>query len=105
MLQHISEPMPLFVLLWTILILLAWIGWGFLLCGLLPHYSQNIDWGLAAAWGMALCIALGGVLNLFALISPGVGMAFVLFGGITWFVNAIHTLNHWTKWKAKAWTQ
>jgi hypothetical protein len=56
-----------------------------------------------AALGMAVLVALGGVLNLFALISPFVVVIIVFFGSAVWLVCAIATLD---SWKARgAWTR
>ncbi len=98
MLQSIAEPTPFFAILWTTLILLAWTGWGFLACRLSQHHDYP-DWGLMAAWGMASCVALGGMLNLLTLVSPGICVALVLFGVAAWPLHAISTLNNWIKWK------
>ena len=99
----LSEPTRLFTLLWTLLVLLGWTGWGYLVSRLLPRRYRATDWGLMAALGMAVLVALGGVLNLFALISPFVVVVIVFFGSAVWLVCAIATLD---SWKARgAWTR
>ncbi len=82
---------------WTLIIIAAWTGWGFLLCLLLPRHYRDADWGLIASWGMAVSIALGGLLNLSALMSPGVGIAFVVLGSGSWIFRAAEKVNKWIR--------
>jgi len=54
---------------WVALLVVSLTGWGRLLHRLvLPAVS--LDWGLEAAWGMALTVAVGGIANLVWCISP-----------------------------------
>ena len=53
---------------WGIFLLLSFIGLGSLLSRFL-FPQKEVDWGQRAAWGVALTIFLGGILNLFGAIS------------------------------------
>ena len=58
----------LFAFAWGLLILAALVGWGSIL-GRLLFPTEQTDWALRAAWGLALSVVLGGVLNLGSWIS------------------------------------
>src|SRR5688500_7183124 len=73
---------------WGLLILAAFAGWGGAI-GQRLFGRSDVDFGLRAAWGMALAIFLGGVACLFTIASPGMIFAFVAIGvalaGVQWF--------------------
>jgi hypothetical protein len=95
---------PMFALLWSLLVLLSFVGWGYLLARALPVDHRDADWGLLAAWGMAALIALGGMLNLLALISPSICVALVLVGSALGLFHAFTTLHAWKARSAWPWT-
>lgn len=70
-----------FVLGWTwgLVVLAALVGWG-RACNKLLLPDTHRGWGMRGAWGMALTVAVGGVLNLLGLISPGVVFVFLAAG-------------------------
>ncbi len=70
-------------LVWGLLLVLAFAGWGGAVARLLAPRG-TIDRGLMAALGLALTVFVGGVLNLFSLISP-VGVLLWVAGGAGWF--------------------
>jgi hypothetical protein len=91
MLASISERTPAFVLIWLFIVLVSWAGLGSLFGRLLP---QRPDFGLRAAWGMALSISVGGALNLLGLVSPVAIFALVISGVVPWVVDAtVYFLN------------
>lgn len=79
-----------FPFLWGLVVLSAFIGWGRVAARLAG--AAEPDWGLSAGWGMALLVAIGGVLGFF-----GLAMAPVLFG-LVFFGVAAH-LAGYGKWR------
>lgn len=72
--------------LWGLVVLSGFIGWGLIAARLAGVPAEDSpDWGLSAGWGMALLIALGGVLSL-----AGLAVAPVLFA-----VVAAGAAVHW----------
>ena len=69
---------------WPGLLLLSFIGWGSI-PGLVLYRGRHTHWSLQAGWGIASSLILGGLLNLFALVSVSVVFAHV-FAGLTLFV-------------------
>ena len=67
-------------IIWGILILFSFVGWGHLIVIAVPGLRLD-EWGLKAALGMALCVTIGGVLNLAGLISPAT-ICFLVFSGV-----------------------
>ena len=67
--------------LWGGLILVSFIGYGCLLRRALFR-NEQLGWAIEAAWGMALVILLGGVLNLANVISGTLIVSLVLVGGL-----------------------
>jgi hypothetical protein len=66
-------------LLWLLCLLAAMVGWGRVINRvLLPDH--DLDWGQQAAWGMALTVALGGLLNLSWSVSPVTVTIFLALG-------------------------
>lgn len=70
--------------LWGIFILLAMVGWGGIINAIL-FSKHRVDWGQRSAWGIALSVSIGGILNLTGSISPtaifiylGIGFAYFL---------------------------
>src|SRR5579871_2644713 len=51
---------------WGLIVLLGFAGWGDLVRRLLAP-AADVDWGLRAAWGLALTLAVGGLLCLLGL--------------------------------------
>ncbi|MCH8342743.1 MAG: hypothetical protein IH983_02020 [Planctomycetes bacterium] len=68
---------------WGICILLSFIGWGTLV-GRLALPGRQVSWGQRAAWGMVLSVILGGLLNLFSLISGALILVYLGLGFATW---------------------
>jgi hypothetical protein len=66
-------------LVWGALVLASFVGWGTLLARRLVP-GQDVDPALRAAWGIALLVAVGGVLSMFCLISRGRVTALVAGG-------------------------
>ena len=54
--------------------------------------EQALDWGQRAAWGVALTVVAGGVLNVTATISPTVIITYVLVGVVCWVVESLRRL-------------
>ena len=70
---------------WGLCILLSFIGWGSLLKeAVLP--KKDIDWGQRAAWGVALSILVGGILNLFSAISRVTVISYIIIGILDFFL-------------------
>ena len=78
---------------WGLVITLTFVGWGVAAARVTGVAEEDRDWALCASWGMAVVIALGGVLALFnlanrpALVSIGIvgcGMAAVWFRPRRW---------------------
>ncbi len=67
-------------LLWGLAVLSGFIGWGSAAARL--SGAPEPDWGLSAGWGMALVIALGGVLSLAGAAVAPVLMAVVVAGAV-----------------------
>ena len=69
------------VLLWSLLIFASFWGYGELLRRSLnrPEFA-DIGWGLTAAWGMAVVLAIGGVLMMLHLAKAPNLTVLVLFG-------------------------
>ncbi len=65
--------------IWGLVLLVSFIGYGKLLRRLL-FAKENLGWANEGAWGMALIVALGGLLNLFYLVSPPLVLALIFVG-------------------------
>jgi len=72
-------------ILFSLLMYLVFIGWGYILAALLRR-KEIPHWGLLAGWGMALVLALAGIQNLFALITPLAIHSCLLIGGAAFAV-------------------
>lgn len=81
---------------WGLLVLLSFTGWGkvvhhFLYTPTSTIIPKHIDWGLLSGWGMVLTLIIGGILNVFALVSVSVLITYIvvgaLIGGITLYRN------------------
>ncbi|MCK9581416.1 MAG: hypothetical protein M0Q92_13340 [Methanoregula sp.] len=77
--------MNLLALLWGPMMVISLIGWGWLVSHFL-YSPKSSEWGIKAALGLAFSVVIGGVLNLFSLISPrailiylGLGVVILLF--------------------------
>jgi hypothetical protein len=66
--------------------LLAWVGWGSLLAATLVRDAE-VDWGQKAAWGVALAISVGGVLELTCMISRPLILTLLAIGWALWAVD------------------
>jgi hypothetical protein len=73
---------------WGILILLSLTGWGSILNWILFPKSET-DWAQKAAWGMALSITFGGVLNLLSLISRATVLVYLGVGMAAWLIDSL----------------
>lgn len=69
---------------WGIFLLLSFIGLGSLL-GRFLFPQKEVDWGQRAAWGVALTIFLGGILNLFGAISRTTVLFLIGIGFFSFF--------------------
>ncbi|MBA7465090.1 hypothetical protein ES707_00252 [subsurface metagenome] len=69
---------------WGIFLLLSFIGLGSLLSRFL-FPQKEVDWGQRAAWGVALTIFLGGILNLFGAISRTTVLFLIEIGFFSFF--------------------
>ena len=71
---------------WGILILISLTGWGSVLNrALFP--KDEADWGQKAAWGMALSVVVGGVLNLLLSISRTTVLVYMGAGVAAWLID------------------
>jgi len=73
---------------WGIFILLSLTGWGSLLNWLL-FPKEETDWGQKAAWGLALSVAVGGVLNLLSSISRTTVLIYLGVGMAAWLISLV----------------
>ncbi|WP_394833827.1 hypothetical protein LVJ94_45710 [Pendulispora rubella] len=74
------------LIVWGLLIALSFAGWGAALDRLVVR-GRSADWGLRAAWGMALSIVAGGLLALLSLVSRGVLVGWVGIGLVCFMVD------------------
>ena len=74
---------------WGILTLLSLAGWGGILNRLLLP-KEAAAWSERAAWGLAWSIVVGGVLNLFSLISRAAVLAYLGAGIAAWIAGFLH---------------
>ena len=73
---------------WGIVILLALIGWGGILnCVLFSRH--RIDWGQRAAWGLALSVIIGGLLNFTWSISRLTVLLYLSLGTLYWLIDTV----------------
>ena len=75
-----------FAFLWGIIVLLSFIGWG----GVIRRCffpKSRVDWGQKAAWGVALSIFAGGVLNIAGLISRTTVLVYLGGGFLYWLLD------------------
>src|ERR1700694_3085791 len=73
---------------WGILILLSLIGWGGVINWLL-FPKEETDWGQRAAWGLALSVIVGGVLNLLSSISRATVLVYLGAGMAAWLIDSL----------------
>src|SRR5882762_6416791 len=76
---------------WGFLILASFIGWGTALNRVL-FPAQRVDWGQRAAWGVALSVVVGGVLNLLQRISRTTVLVYLGLGILWWLASWIPPL-------------
>jgi hypothetical protein len=77
--SHHEQLFLITSLLWLFCLLAAMVGWGRIVNRvLLPDH--DLDWGQQAAWGLALTVALGGLLNLTWSVSPVTVTIFLALG-------------------------
>jgi len=81
----------LWPLCWGVCIILSFIGWGSLI-GRLFFPRQSINWANRAVWGMSLLVFMGGVLNLFCLISAVIIFAIVFLGLLFFIALDLHSI-------------
>ena len=79
-------PGLLKLLLWGVVLLASFVGWGRLVQRVLDG-RQRQPWGVAAALGVAVVVVLGGVLNLFSLATGPVLAAMLLAGVLSAIVS------------------
>jgi hypothetical protein len=71
------------VLLWSLVIFASFWGYGETLRRALKSSEfEDLDWGLTAAWGMAVTLAIGGFLMMFSLAKAPM-LSGVVFAGAT----------------------
>jgi hypothetical protein len=73
---------------WGFVILVAWIGWGRLLNRILFPEART-DWGQSAAWGLALSVVVGGMLNVLSYISRTTVLVFLGAGLAIWLLDLL----------------
>jgi hypothetical protein len=73
---------------WGFVILVAWIGWGRLLNRILFPEART-DWGQSAAWGLALSVVVGGMLNVLSYISRTTVLVFLGAGVAIWLLDLL----------------
>jgi hypothetical protein len=77
-----------FAFSWGILIPVSLTGWGCVLNRLLFPKAQT-DWGQRAAWGLALSVVVGGVLNLLSCISRATILVYLGLGMVAWATDCL----------------
>jgi hypothetical protein len=77
-----------FAFSWGILIPVSLTGWGCVLNRLLFPKAQT-DWGQRAAWGLALSVVVGGVLNLLSCISRTTILVYLGLGMVAWATDCL----------------
>jgi hypothetical protein len=70
---------------WGICLLISFAGWGTLI-NIVLFAKEKIDWGQKAAWGLALSVCVGGLLNLVGAISHPVVLIWVIAGTTIWLL-------------------
>ena len=73
---------------WGFVILVAWIGWGRLLNRILFPKART-DWGQSAAWGLALSVVVGGILNVLSYISRTRVLVYLGAGVAIWLLDLL----------------
>jgi len=73
---------------WGFVILIAWIGWGRMLNRILFPEART-DWGQSAAWGLALSVVVGGILNVLAYISRTTVLVYLGVGVAIWLLDLL----------------
>ncbi len=73
---------------WGIFILLSLTGWGSLLNWLL-FPNDETDWAQKAAWGLALSVTMGGILNSLSLISRTTVLIYLGAGAAAWLIDML----------------
>jgi hypothetical protein len=77
-----------FAFSWGILIPVSLTGWGCVLNRLLFPKAQT-DWGQRTAWGLALSVVVGGVLNLLSCISRATILVYLGLGVVAWATDCL----------------
>jgi hypothetical protein len=77
-----------FAFSWGILIPVSLTGWGCVLNRLLFPKAQT-DWGQRTAWGLALSVVVGGVLNLLSCISRATILVYLGLGMVAWATDCL----------------
>jgi hypothetical protein len=87
------HPAYLPVFFWSLLIFASFWGYGELLRRTIrrPEFD-DLGWGLTAVWGMALTLAIGGLLMAFQLATAPILAAVVVIGGLFALVHGIGDL-------------
>jgi hypothetical protein len=89
----------LIAFVWGICLLISFVGWGVALTRLLFGSQATVDWGLKGAWGLALTVCAGGLLNFAAAVSRTVVITWVILGLLFWLVDlASRSGRAWRKW-------
>jgi hypothetical protein len=73
---------------WGIVVLLSLVGWGGVLNRLLFPKDQT-DWGQRGAWGLALSVVVGGILNLLSCISRTTILTYLGVGMAAWVLGSL----------------
>jgi hypothetical protein len=92
------------VFFYGIFLLLSFIGWGSLLKNtFFPH--QKTDWGQKAAWGVSLTILVGGLLNLYSLVSNQIVALYVMLGVVNFIVFNLSSIKNYRLPSLSRWWQ
>lgn len=89
-----------FLVAWSIGVLLSWVGWG-RLAARWAVGRRRIDSGLCAAWGMAVLVAIGGVLNATRLCSRPVVIALTAAGIVLAMPAIWRSVRRWIRRPAR----
>ena len=76
-----SVSLYLMMVMWGLAVWASWIGWGTLVAQAAQLRRARIDWGLRAAWGMALTLAAGGALMMLHL-ANALALQILVLGGL-----------------------
>ena len=82
-----------FCFLWGIVVLVCLVGWGGVI-NRIVFPKHRVDWGQKGAWGVALSIFVGGMLNVTWTVSRTVILAYLGAGFLFWVIGIFKTKQH-----------